>query len=59
MLSLVIFPHKFWKLGKKRYIKHKRWPETKYMKKLNKIIKYDDMQREFLENYIKYLEQYE
>ncbi|KEJ01065.1 spore coat protein [Clostridium botulinum A2B7 92] len=59
MLSLIIFPHKFWKLGKNRYIKHKHWPETKYMKKLNKIIKYDDMQREFLENYLKYLEQYE
>ncbi|NEZ46191.1 CotS family spore coat protein [Clostridium niameyense] len=58
MLALIIFPHKFWKLGKKRYKKHKHWSEGKYMNKLNKIIKYDEYERKFLEEYIKYLEEY-
>ncbi len=47
MLSLIIFPHKFWKLGKKRYIKHKHCLKPDIMKKLNKVIKYDAMQKNF------------
>lgn len=55
MLALIVFPHKFWKLGKKRYIKHKHWPESKYMSKLSKIIKYNDLQDLFVDKYIDYL----
>lgn len=55
MLSLIIFPHKFWKLGKKRYCKHKNWSEKKYMHKLNKLIKYSDIQHVFVEKYFEYL----
>ena len=40
MLALIIFPYKFWKLGKKRYIKHKDWDESKYMYKLTRLIRY-------------------
>lgn len=54
MLALIVFPHKFWKLGKKRYIKHKGWNETKYMHKLNKLIRYNDLQQKFLEDYQNY-----
>lgn len=55
MLALIIFPYKFWKLGRKRYIKHKSWDESKYMHKLTKLIKYDELQNKFLEDYLSYL----
>lgn len=55
MLSLIIFPHKFWKLGKKRYIKNNNWSEKKYIHKLNRLVKYDKVQQKFLEDYLDYL----
>lgn len=55
MLSLIIFPHKFWKLGKKRYVKDKSWNQTKYIHKLNRIIECDVLQQKFLEDYLDYL----
>lgn len=55
MLALIVFPHKFWKLGKKRYIKHNNWSETKYSRKLNRLARYNYEQQKFMENYIKYL----
>ncbi|AYD40301.1 CotS family spore coat protein [Clostridium fermenticellae] len=58
MLSLIIFPHKFWKLGRKRYIKNKNLSEQKYTHKLIRLIKYDELQNEFLENYLKYIDNY-
>lgn len=58
MLALIIFPHKFWKLGKKRYIKCKNWDESKYMHKLNRLIKYNEFQQKFLEDYLNYIQQY-
>lgn len=56
MLALIIFPHKFWKLGKKRYVKHKNYSEMKYMKKLDKIIQYIDIQELFINDYLEYIE---
>lgn len=47
MLCLLIFPHKFWKLGNKRYVKGKKWSESKYTHKLEKMINYNDMQEKF------------
>lgn len=58
MLALIIFPHKFWKLGKKRYIKHKNWNEVKYMHKLNRLIKYNELQQQFIEDYLNYVSNY-
>lgn len=58
MLSMIAFPHKFWKLGKKRYVKHKGWSETKYINKLNKLVRYDDLQQKFLDDYIDYVNEY-
>lgn len=57
MLALIIFPHKFWKLGKKRYIKAKGWSETKYLHKLNKIASYNENQEKFFRDYIDFLEE--
>lgn len=58
MLSLIVFPHKFWKLGQKRYIKHKAWGEQKYFHKLERLIKYDEIQNKFLDDYLKYIDNY-
>jgi CotS family spore coat protein len=55
MIALIMFPHKFWKLGKKKYQKNKNWNETKYLHKLNKLIKYDEPQQKFLNEYMKYI----
>lgn len=55
ILSLLIFPYRFWKLGKKRYIKHKSWSETKYLKKLNKILKYSLDEQRFIESFMNYI----
>ncbi|MDP4143980.1 MAG: CotS family spore coat protein [Bacillota bacterium] len=58
MLALIIYPHKFWKLGKKRYIKRKNWSESKYMHKLKKLIDYEKKQQTFIDEYIRYLDIY-
>lgn len=55
MLSMIIFPHKFCRLGKKRYIKHKDWSESKYIRKLNKLLRYNEAQQKFLNDYLCYL----
>ncbi|OFI07765.1 spore coat protein I [Clostridium acetireducens DSM 10703] len=58
MISLIMFPHKFCKLGKKRYFKHKNWSEIKYLKKLNKILRTVKLENIFLSDYLNYLDTY-
>lgn len=55
MLAYIIFPRKFWKLGKKRYIKNVNWTEDKYLHKLKKIIKLNKEKDKFIEEYRVYL----
>lgn len=55
MLALIMFPHKFWKLGKKRYIKYKNWDERKYSRKLKNILRDSDLQEKFFKDYIDYM----
>lgn len=59
MLALIIFPYRFWKLGNRRYVKHKKWNEIKYMNKLNRLIKYNEYQQRFLDEYLNFLQSYE
>jgi len=59
MLALIVYPHKFWKLGKKKYFKVKNWDESKYMHKLFKLINYDELEQKFLEDYLEFLENYD
>jgi CotS family spore coat protein len=54
LLSLIVFPQFFYKLGKKKYIKRKKWEEDKYLEKLYKVTRNIDKQREFVEEYIRY-----
>jgi Ser/Thr protein kinase RdoA (MazF antagonist) len=58
MLALIIFPHKFWKLGRKRYIKQKNWSENKYMHKLEKVIKYSDLEQNFIDDYQNFIDEF-
>ena len=58
MFALIIFPQKFWKIGQRRYIKQKKWSETKYMDKLNTITNYNETQEKFFADYMIYLEEY-
>lgn len=54
LLSILIFPHKFWKLGKKRYKKSKKWSEKKYLKKLQRLLRERYYKREFVYCYINF-----
>lgn len=54
LLIFIIFPQKFLKLGKKRYVNNEHWLETKYMRKLNRVVKYIDDEQSFIEAYRSY-----
>lgn len=54
LLALLVFPHKFWKLGKKRYVKNKKWSEEKYRKKLKRLLRERNYKREFIYCYINF-----
>ncbi|MBC8059138.1 MAG: CotS family spore coat protein [Clostridiaceae bacterium] len=56
MIALIMFPHKFWKLGKKRYEKYKNWNEAKYLHKLDRLINYHEPQQKFLKEYVAYVD---
>lgn len=57
MLAMMIFPHKFWKLGRKRYYKHKNWSERKYNKKLNRLLDKLSKENEFIDEFVKYIKE--
>ncbi|URZ16279.1 CotS family spore coat protein [Clostridium felsineum] len=59
MLALIVFPHKFWKLGNKRYVKHKNWSENKYINRLDKIVSNNKYENNFIQNYINYSVEYQ
>lgn len=54
LLAMIIFPHKFWKLGRKRYIKKKNWTEEKFNKKLKNLIILNDYKKDFIDTYIRF-----
>jgi CotS family spore coat protein len=54
LLSFIIFPYKFCKLGKKRYFKQKNYSENRYLNKLSRILKHIDYQELFAKKYMEY-----
>jgi CotS family spore coat protein len=54
LLAMLVFPHKFWKLGRKRYTKNKSWDERKYRKKLRRLIRDREYKREFIYCFINF-----
>lgn len=58
ILSVITFPHKFWKLGNKRYIKQRGWSEPKYMHKIEKLIENFTLQKKFFMDFIDYINQF-
>lgn len=58
ILAAIAFPHRFWKLGKKRYIKNNYWSEIRFRKRIKKVYKYKKRYENFLiefQNYINLL----
>ncbi|MFZ5966714.1 MAG: CotS family spore coat protein [Bacillota bacterium] len=54
LLGIIIFPHKYWRLGNKRYDKIEAWSEKKYDRKLDKLTKFKPYIEKFLREYCKY-----
>lgn len=52
LLAMIVFPHKFWKFAKKRYIKKKPWTEAEFQTKLKKVINMRNYKRDFVRNFI-------
>ena len=55
ILSYIAFPHKFWKIGRKRYLKKKNFSEGKFNHKLRRIIKYKDNEENFITEFVNYI----
>ncbi|SHI71550.1 spore coat protein, CotS family [Clostridium amylolyticum] len=55
ILAAIAFPHRFWKLGKKRYVKTNNWSEIRFMKKIKKIYKYKKRYETFLIEFQQYI----
>lgn len=55
ILATITFPHKFWKLGKRRYLKHKGWSEPKYISKIDKIINNYSLQQKFFTDFLNFI----
>lgn len=54
LLSLIIFPYKFYKIGRKKYIKRKKWKEERFFKKLKKVNYAREEKNEFIKQFINY-----
>ena len=54
ILSMIAFPYKFYKIGKKKYLKNKKWKDERFNSKLKRILQYKENQEKFIEKYIKY-----
>ena len=52
LLSMLIFPYKFYRLGRKKYQKNKKWKEERYNNKLNKILEFREAKEDFIEKFI-------
>jgi len=52
LLAMQIFPYKFYRLGRKKYQKKKKWKEDRYYRKLNKILRYREDKEIFIEKFI-------
>ncbi|SHI93974.1 CotS family spore coat protein [Lutispora thermophila] len=54
LLSMLMFPYKFYKLGKKKYIKKKKWKDERFLKKLNNVLVAEESKKLFIKNYMDY-----
>lgn len=54
LLSLLIFPQSFYKIGKKKYIKNKKCEESRYITKLHKLVRFKEQQKAFTDEFIEY-----
>lgn len=54
LLAIIMFPNKYWRLGHRRYDKHKLWREDKYIEKLDTITEQTNRQKIFIEEFASY-----
>lgn len=54
ILSLIIFPYKYYKIGRKKYIKNKKWKEERFYRKLRKVNEANEAKKYFINEYIHY-----
>ncbi|MCX7695822.1 MAG: CotS family spore coat protein [Caloramator sp.] len=54
LLSIIIFPHKYWKLGNKKYDKKKNLNENYYIRRLKKIISNNQCILKFIDEFENY-----
>lgn len=52
LLAMLMFPYKFYRLGRKKYHKNKKWKEERYNRKLNKILEFREAKEDFIEKFI-------
>lgn len=52
LLAMMVFPYKFYKLGRKKYIKKKKWKDERFLRKLNNILIAKDSKEIFIKKYI-------
>ena len=54
LLALLIFPYKFYRLGRKKYLKKKRWKEDRYIRKLNRVLESIVYKNTFIKDFKEY-----
>ncbi|WBW95102.1 hypothetical protein [Oceanirhabdus sp. W0125-5] len=59
LFAMIIFPFKFYRLGKRRYFTKKDWSESKYLHNLKKVTTYSQRSKKFINGFIEFLNDYE
>jgi CotS family spore coat protein len=54
LLAFIVFPHKFWKLGKKKYVKHRKLSEERFISKLSKIVMFENERVNFINQFMQH-----
>lgn len=54
LLSIIAFPYKFYKLGRKKYMKRKKWKNERFYRKLKRINEARKEKKEFINKFIEY-----
>ncbi len=59
LFAMVIFPYKFYRLGKRRYFTKKDWSESKYINNFKRVTTYSLRGKKFINGFIEFINEYE
>ena len=59
LFAMIIFPFKFYRLGKRRYFTKKDWSESKYIQNLKRVTTYSQRSKKFINGFIEFINDYE